>query len=220
MGCSRQEYWSGLPFPSPGNLPDPGIKPGFPVLQADTLPSEPPGKHWLKQIPECKWDTLPSSANWIFSFNCPRYDCGWKTMLAKIQGSQWCLRVESWHDRVVTHQLFHSGTSKKKKQFGGRLWVIWTKSHLSEDAHLTISLGTQHHFGACVCVCVHAKSLQSCLTLCNPMDCSPPGSSVHGILQSRVLEWVAMPFSTDLPNPEIEPVSLTAACISKQVLYH
>ena len=72
----------------------------------------------------------------------------------------------------------------------------------------------------CVCVCVHAKSLQSCLTLCNPMDCSPPGSSVHGILQSRVLEWVAMPFSTDLPNPEIEPVSLTAACISKQVLYH
>ena len=118
MGCSRQEYWSGLPFPSPGNLPDPGIKSGFPVLQADTLPSEPPGKHWLKQIPECKWDTLPSSANWIFSFNCPRYDCGWKTMLAKIQGSQWCLRVESWHDRVVTHQLFHSGTSKKKNNLG------------------------------------------------------------------------------------------------------
>ena len=36
---------------------------------------------------------------------------------------------------------------------------------------------------------------QSCLTLCNPMDCSPPGSSVHGILQARMLEWVAMPFS-------------------------
>ena len=40
-----------------------------------------------------------------------------------------------------------------------------------------------------------AKSLQSCPTLCNPMDCSPPGSSVHGILQARVLEWVAMPCS-------------------------
>ena len=38
-----------------------------------------------------------------------------------------------------------------------------------------------------------AKSLQSCLTLCDPMDCSPPGSSVHGILQARILEWVAMP---------------------------
>ena len=41
MGFSRQECWSGLPFPSPGDLPDPGIKPGSPVLQADTLPSEP-----------------------------------------------------------------------------------------------------------------------------------------------------------------------------------
>ena len=43
MGFSRQEYWSGLPFPSPGDLPDPGIKPGSPAFQADALPSEPPG---------------------------------------------------------------------------------------------------------------------------------------------------------------------------------
>ena len=42
--------------------------------------------------------------------------------------------------------------------------------------------------------CDHAKSLQSRLTFCNPMDCSPPGSSVHGILQTRILEWVALPF--------------------------
>ena len=40
--------------------------------------------------------------------------------------------------------------------------------------------------------CMHAKSLQSCLTLCDPMDSSPPGSSVHGILEARVLEWVAI----------------------------
>ena len=44
MGFSRQEYWSGLPFPSPGDLPDPGIEPGSPALQADTLPTKPPGK--------------------------------------------------------------------------------------------------------------------------------------------------------------------------------
>ena len=44
MGFSRQEYWSGLLFPSPGDLPDPGIKPRSPRLQADTLPSELPGK--------------------------------------------------------------------------------------------------------------------------------------------------------------------------------
>ena len=44
MGFSRQEYWSGLPFPSPRGLPSPGIEPRSPALQADALPSEPPGK--------------------------------------------------------------------------------------------------------------------------------------------------------------------------------
>ena len=44
MGFSRQEYWSGLPFPSPGDLPDPVIELGSPALQADALLSEPPGK--------------------------------------------------------------------------------------------------------------------------------------------------------------------------------
>ena len=44
MEFSRQEYWSGLPFPSPGDLPDPGIEPGSSTLLADSLPSEPPGK--------------------------------------------------------------------------------------------------------------------------------------------------------------------------------
>ena len=44
MGFSREEYWSGLPFPSPGDLPDPGIEPGSPALEADALTSEPPGK--------------------------------------------------------------------------------------------------------------------------------------------------------------------------------
>ena len=46
MGFSRQEYWSGLPFPSPGDLPNPGIEPRSPALQADALLSEPPRKSW------------------------------------------------------------------------------------------------------------------------------------------------------------------------------
>ena len=45
MGFSRQESWSGLPVPSPGDLPDPGIEPGSPAVQADSLPREPPGKY-------------------------------------------------------------------------------------------------------------------------------------------------------------------------------
>ena len=55
---------------------------------------------------------------------------------------------------------------------------------------------------------------QSCLTLCNPMDFSPPGSSVHGIIQARILEWVAMPSSRDLPDPGIELVSLMSPALA------
>ena len=44
MGFSRQDYWSGFPFPSPGDLPDPGLEPRSPALQGDALTSEPPGK--------------------------------------------------------------------------------------------------------------------------------------------------------------------------------
>ena len=51
MGFSRQEFWSGLPFPSPGDLPDSGIKPRSPALQADALPSEPPGNASLPLAP-------------------------------------------------------------------------------------------------------------------------------------------------------------------------
>ena len=50
---------------------------------------------------------------------------------------------------------------------------------------------------------------QSCLTFCNPMDCSPPGPSVHGISLARILEWVAIPFSRGSLNPRIEPGSPT-----------
>ena len=66
MEFSRQEYWSGLPFPSSGDLPDPGIKPGSPTLQADALLSEPPENQpymhstscempdWMKHKPESR----------------------------------------------------------------------------------------------------------------------------------------------------------------------
>ena len=100
MGFSRQKYWSELPFPSPGDLPDPGIKPWSLVLQADTWPSEPQGK--------------PMS----------------------------CIDSES-----------------------------------------------------------ESEVAQSCPTLCDTMDCSLAGFSLHGILQARVLEWVAISFSRGSSRP-------------------
>ena len=53
LGFSRQEYWSGLPFPPPGDLPDPGIEPRYPPLQADALTSEPPGKLFFSYLHGC-----------------------------------------------------------------------------------------------------------------------------------------------------------------------
>ena len=69
-------------------------------------------------------------------------------------------------------------------------------------------------------MCVHAKLLQSCLTLCDPIDHSPPGSCVQGVLQARILEWVACPPPRDLFHPGIKCVSFYISCIGRQVLYH
>ena len=63
--------------------------------------------------------------------------------------------------------------------------------------------------GVCVCVCVH-----SCLTLCDPMVCSPPGSSVHGSFQAGILSGLPFPTPRDLPNPGIEPSSLVSPALA------
>jgi len=70
---------------------------------------------------------------------------------------------------------------------------------------------TNHHWMKSACI--SAKSLQSCLIFCNPMDCSLPGSSIHGILQARILEWVAMPSSGDLLDSGIKPASLISPAL-------
>ena len=71
-----------------------------------------------------------------------------------------------------------------------------------------------------VCAHVYVQLLQSCLTLCGTMDHSPPGSSVHGILQERRLEWVAMPSSRGSPQPRDRTCVSYAFCIDRWVLYH
>ena len=104
---SRPEYWSGSPFPSPGDLPNPGIEPRPPTFQTDSLPAEPQGSPVYKE--------------------CTLY------------------------------------------------------------AHKVATAA--------------AKSLHSCPTLCDPIDSSPLSSSVPGILQARILEWVAISFSRGSSQP-------------------
>ena len=71
MEFSRQEYWSGLPFPSPGDLSNPGIKPGSPALQADALTSEPPGKPtFLLILIQCSVRHILHTYLLLFLFVC------------------------------------------------------------------------------------------------------------------------------------------------------
>ena len=77
-----------------------------------------------------------------------------------------------------------------------------------ESWHLQLSNGSTERK-----VSMHAKSLQSCPTLCKPVDHNPPGFSVHGILQARILEKVVMPSSRGLSDPGIGPVSLLSPAL-------
>ena len=129
MGISRQEYWSGLPFPSPGDHPNPGIEPGSPALWADSR--------------------VPLSMENALSFR-------------------------SQH---ICHLL--------------QLTQITLNYYLNYYLKIPIIVLVM-----CVCVCA-----QSCLPLCDPMDYSPPGSSVHGIFQARILEWVAISYSRGSSRP-------------------
>ena len=88
----------------------------------------------------------------------------------------------------------------------GGFFTIWA----IRGAHFNPLLGTNNTD------CVHAKSLQSCPTLCDTMDCSPPGSSVHVILQVRILEWVAISFFRGSSWPRDRTHISYITCIGRQ----
>ena len=76
------------------------------------------------------------------------------------------------------------------------------------------------NFARTLIVCVHAQSFQSSLTLYDPTDGSPPGSSVPGILHARILEWVPMSSCRGSSQPRDQTLILYISCIRRQVLYH
>ena len=90
---------------------------------------------------------------------------------------------------VELKQIGHAGDQEQSHSW---LWGKWWQDFL---------ILTPSEWGwASLCVCC-AQSLQACLTLCYPVDCSLPASSVHGILQTRILAWVAMPSSRGFSQP-------------------
>ena len=129
MGFSRQEYQSGLPFPPPGDLPNPGIEPGSPALRADALPYEP------------------------------------EETVNQLIGQRSCVGQRQMMQVVIEIR-------KGPKKF-------YLFNILEREREVS----------------------QSCPTLRVPMNCSLPSSSVHGIFQAIVLEWIAISFSKGSSQP-------------------
>ena len=106
------------------------------------------------------------------------------------------------------------------------LWCLFLEgSYFHRSTLITSSnclpkpVSNWHHIGSqgfnlWICMCVYAQLLQLCPTLCNSMDCSPPGSSVHGILQAIKLEWIAMHSSRVSSGPRDQPVSLLSPALA------
>ena len=99
-----------------------------------------------------------------------------------LQSHSWALSGENSNSKSYMHPSVHSSTIYSSQDMD--LNVHGTDERMKNMWHILWNTA-----------CMHAKLLQLCLTLCNPMDCSPPGSSVHRILQARILEWVVMPSS-------------------------
>ena len=105
MGFSRQEYWSGLPFPSPGDLPNPGIEPkseiepGSPALQADALTSEPPGKPNLDSILKSRDITLPTKICLVKAMVFPLVMYGCESWTIKKAERRRIVAFELWYWR-------------------------------------------------------------------------------------------------------------------------
>ena len=194
MGFSRQECWSGLPFPSPGDLPDQGIKPTSlvsPALQVNSLPPAPPGKPffvgWYSQIVGFPNSSVGKES--ASNAGDPGLIPG--SGRSAGEGIGYPLQY-SWASLVRERTRCSAG--KEPTCDAGYLGSIpgLGRSPGEGKGYPLQYSGLENS----VDYIVHAKLLQSCPTLCDPRDGSPPGSAVPGILQARTLEWVAIAFST------------------------
>ena len=150
-GFSRQEYWSGLPCPPPGDLPNPGTEPRFPALQADSLSSEPPGKPYHSKAP----------FNWLlYQIHGKLNMCHNVMEKFKYQRCKNELKGISW---IGKHSLLSLETCSSQKWLGN--WILKFPQ---------LSVLIVFDFDSILkCWSLVAKL---CLTLCDPMDYSPPHS--------------------------------------------
>ena len=119
-----------------------------------------------------------------------------------IPGLGRCLEKEmATHSSILACEISWTGEPGQLQSMGSQsqTQLKWLSMHAQLIYNVVLtSIGQQSD--SVIHMCVHARSLQLYLTLCDPVECSPPGSSVHGFLQARVLEWVAMTSSRG-PSP-------------------
>ena len=172
VGCQFLLQWI---FPTKGS--NPGIEPGSPALQADPFPSEPPGKYLLLLHSQDTGKEIVTnlSASGTFSRLTSLFN-----ILPIL--NDWAPK----NSRGSSQSFLLTGLKKHFSRLGSISSSPDTRVTHSVIKPSTVKQPLPQSTHAC------AQSLQSCQTLYNPMDCSPPGSSVHGILQARILEWVAV----------------------------
>ena len=222
MGFSRQEYWSGLPFPPPGHLPNPGIEPvslcflrwlanSLPLCHLGRCPSDNRLNTLmipLSQPPAASpWD-LPNSGikprsphcRWIlYQLRPPGKPKNTAVHILNLLQQIFPMQESNYsllHCRQILHQLSYQGSPV----------------HIVRPEILPLS-----SIPPFLSHCTYSEVAQSCLTLCNPVDCSLPCSSVHGIFQARVLEWVAISFFRGSSQPRD---GTCVSCTGSWSLYH
>ena len=139
------------------------------------------------------------------------------THCSTCNSTRWCLRLgvprsrpsdEDWNAGGIQHrEIYAISYNGKEPEKSIRIYSSIWLNHFAESLKVTCCKLT-------VCAC---SVTQSCLTLCNPMDCSPPGSPVHGILQARILEWVAISFSRGFFQPRDPAWVSCVSCIGRLI---
>ena len=178
-GFFRQEYWYKLTCPPPGDFPNPGIEPRSPTFQADSLPSEPPGKPKNTKVGSNTGVGSLSPLQRVFltqESNQGLLHCRWILYQLSSQGSPLLSGTRLKILKAVS-SIFIFFKSFLKAQHSPPLQRLW------------IFLFEPKSF-------LKVKVTQSCPTLCDPMD-----QTVHGILHAKILEWVAFPFSRVSSQP-------------------
>ena len=226
MGFSRQEYWSGLPCPPPGDFSNPGIKPRSPALQVDSLSSEPPRKPYKTILDVSVSVKIPRESKWCTYIRLEEssFTKGYFERANSVRGTEQFSRVSKVRGAVTTsgpkgiRSVSHCGIRIRKRE-SPMAYRRLPSGSIAKEAH---KIPLSYFFFPVPKVHWPVKQgdvlvTHSCSTLCDPMDCSLPGFSVHGILQATLLEWIAMPFSRGSSQP------MDQICISlhyRQILYH